>query len=214
MAALLIHQQRKFRKFQEGLNKSIVPNNPIAGKAAHLPADTSFNLELLRLRAEVTALRAELRNNTNSSAALVPAESAASLKSDQSFDSEQIRQILTYDTLKDAGLRQPSQAIETWLWIQRELRDTNSLNWINDRYQEMVLVSPGKKWGGFSPLVIGQDPLQDAKLARVEAIHHPSPDTALVTINFYNDDGFFRGVTHRLAKDGDDWKFDMRRPDE
>lgn len=176
---------------------------------AAAPADASPNREILHLRAQVSVLRAELASRTNAPRGIrILSEGDFSAPFQPTMDPEDIRQILTFDSLHDAGSKTPEAAVQTFLWARRLTMDPTTFDAGNERVKQIAYQPPGSKYGGLARNTV-HDPFRDSKLLKIEAVTYPTADTAKVIVNYYNDLGYQSGITQSLIRVGDEWQIDL-----
>ena len=165
--------------------------------------------EALRLRAELAAARSELARKTNPPPGIRILSEAEFETFHASMAPEDVRQLITFDSLHDAGAQTPEAVVQSYLWTVRLTMDPATFAAANDRVKQFVYQPPGSNYGGFGAGV-KDDPLRESKILKIEAVTYPTPDTAKVRVTFYNDlQGYQNDTAYDLVRVGDEWKIDF-----
>ena len=185
--------------------------NPEEARAGNVapPASTSPDSETLRLRGELAAVGSELARKTNPPPGIRILSEAEFETFHASMAPEDVRQVLTFDSLHDAGAQTPEAVVQSYLWTVRLTMDPATFAAANDRVKQIVYQPPGSNYGGFGAGV-KDDPLRDSKILKIEAVTYPTSDTAKVRVTFYNDlQGSQSSTIFRVVRVADEWKMDF-----
>jgi RNA polymerase sigma factor (sigma-70 family) len=174
-------------------------------------ASTKFqpDTELLRLRGQVGLLKADLASRTNLPRRLRVLSPEEFENFQPTMDSDEARQILTFDSLRDVGIDSPEAAVETYAWAARQAMNTNTFAQAQKRVKEVVFIPPGATYGGFAPGG-SHDPIrEDNNFLKIEAVTFPTPDTATIYVQGYDHSGQRNGWRYTLVRTPDGWKVDI-----
>ncbi|HYE32682.1 MAG TPA: sigma-70 family RNA polymerase sigma factor [Methylomirabilota bacterium] len=188
-----------------------LPPDPGVTRRVDIPAVVDRTVpvassETLRLRGEVTRLREELRAIAQRPREL-PVVSPAELEVMQpSLEDGEVRQIITFDTVTNAGFHTPEAAMQSYIWAQRQASNPDTFNEAQEHFLGMVYTPPGVNFGGFATNAL-HDPFHEHKFLKVEAVAYPAPDRAIVYVQGYGNSR--RGTRTYFRQENGIWKLDL-----
>ncbi len=164
----------------------------------------SSEIELLKLRGEVGALRNELETKSQTNNPV--ATRAVDDNLQQYMPMNEVEKIFTPSSLTNAGLGTPDATIQTYLWTKLLAADTNHNAFATEKLRELSWFPPG-----FDPLKFQYaeqypDPSIGIKFWRIDSVVYSAPDTAEVFVGNYDDSGNHQGTVYNLIHDGQSWK--------
>lgn len=170
---------------------------------------TEATAEVLQLRGQIGVLRAELAAKTNTPRRMQVLSESEFEDFEPSLKPDEVRQILTFDSLHDAGSKTPEATMQTYLWTVGQTLNPDRFTNANERVKQLVYTRAGARYGGFAPDVKA-DPLLDSKFVKIEAITYETDNHAKIKVNGYNDvQGYQRGTVYSLVREGEEWKMDF-----